>query len=112
MNVISREDLKQKIDCGENVKLVMAMGRHAYEWLHIPGSLHFDTMGEAIKSLDRDDEVIVYCSNPLCQASVNAYLVLRSHGFKKLWRYAGGLVEWQDAGYPLEGSLATTPVAA
>ena len=26
-------------------------------------------------------------------------------GFTKVERYAGGLLDWQDAGYPLEGSL-------
>jgi rhodanese-related sulfurtransferase len=48
---------------------------------------------------------VVYCTNPLCYYSIQAYHLLRNRGFTKVARYAGGLLDWQDAGYPLEGSL-------
>lgn len=105
MRIISREELKERLDRGDDVKLIMALDRFAYERMHIPGSLHFENLVEARELLDPDDEVIVYCSNPACPASVNAYYVLRTLGFKKLARYAGGLAEWEEAGYPLEGMM-------
>lgn len=105
MRIISREELKERLDRGDDVKLIMALDRFAYERMHIPGSLHFENLVEAREQLDPDDEVIVYCSNPACPASVNAYYVLRTLGFKKLARYAGGLAEWEKAGYPLEGMM-------
>jgi rhodanese-related sulfurtransferase len=106
MKIISTQELKDKLDRGEDVKLIMALGRRAFDLLHIPGSLHFQDYAEAVKTLDPHEEVIVYCSNRLCPASINLYMMLRSHGFENLYRYAGGLDEWYDAGYPLEGQLA------
>lgn len=106
MNIMSREELKMKLDRGENVKLIMTLDRQAYEKMHIPGSLHFPNILDALKALDVEDEVIVYCSNPKCPVSIHAYYVLARHGFRRLFRYAGGLAEWQEAGYPLEGLMA------
>jgi rhodanese-related sulfurtransferase len=107
MKTIAREELKAKLDRGENVKLVMTMSDTAYSWLHIPGSLHFERAADAAKQLNPNDEVVVYCTNPLCYYSIQAYHILREKGFTKVERYAGGLMDWQEAGYPLEGSLAT-----
>jgi rhodanese-related sulfurtransferase len=105
MKTITREELKAKLNRGENIKLVMTMSEGAYDWLHIPGSLHFERMRDAVDRLDPNDEIVVYCSNPLCYYSIQAYHLLRSAGFTKVMRYAGGLMDWQDAGYPLEGRL-------
>jgi rhodanese-related sulfurtransferase len=105
MKLINAQELKAKLDRGDDVRLVMALDRQAYDRLHIPSSLHFDDVEEAVKQLDPHDEVIVYCSNPLCSASVHAYMLLHSRGFNNLYRFAGGLEEWSEAGYPLEGSL-------
>jgi len=106
MKTITREELKAKLDRGEDVKLVMTMNDTAFDWLHIPGSLHFERASDAVARLDPDDEIVVYCSSPWCYYSLQAYQALRSKGFKKVYRYAGGLMDWQEAGYPLEGRLA------
>jgi rhodanese-related sulfurtransferase len=103
MKLISREELKEKLDKEEDIKLVFALGAWQYHATHIPGSLHFDDREEALQVLEQDDEIIVYCSNPACAASSLAYRFLISHGYKNVRRYAGGLLEWENAGYPLEG---------
>ena len=105
MKTITREELKARLDRGEDLKLVMTMSDAAYDWLHIPGSLHFERASDIVEQLDRGDEIVVYCSNPLCYYSIQAYHSLRSKGFTRVARYAGGLLDWQEAGYPLEGSL-------
>lgn len=105
MNIISSEVLKKKLDRGDDLKLVMALDRRAYEKMHIPGSLHFANIMETVKSLHPDDEVVVYCSNPKCPVSIHAYYALVRNGFRHVSRYAGGLDEWLEAGYPLEGSM-------
>jgi rhodanese-related sulfurtransferase len=46
---------------------------------------------------------VVYCSNPACSASILAYQGLVARGYRNVRRYAGGLLDWEDAGYPLEG---------
>ena len=106
MKLISREELKEKLDNAEDIKLVFALSVSRYRVKHIPGSLHFDKLEEALQVLDKDDEIIVYCANPACPASITAYHFLIGHGYKNVRRYAGGLQEWEDAGYPLEGEGA------
>ena len=104
MKLISREALKEKLDKGEEVKLVFALSDWHYRAKHIPGSLHFnDLEKEALKELDHNDEIVVYCSNPACPASIFTYNFLVDHGYNNVRRYAGGLLDWEDASYPLEG---------
>jgi rhodanese-related sulfurtransferase len=102
---IGREELKNKLDSGDPVKLVMALNRWAFDAKHIPGSLHFDNPEEVYSSLDKDDEVVVYCSTVDCLSSVALYRDLVAHGYKNVRRYAGGLIDWEDAGLPLEGEF-------
>ncbi len=103
MKLISREELKEKLDKTEEIKLVFALRVNHYRAKHIPGSLHFDKLEDALQVLGKDDEIIVYCANPACPASILAYHFFIGHGYKNVRRYAGGLQEWEDAGYPLEG---------
>ena len=105
MATISREDLKKKLDSGERLKLIMALNRWAFDAKHIPGSLHFDTPEELYTAVDPDEEVVVYCSNVDCLASVALYWALIDRGYSRVRRYAGGLIDWEDAGLPLEGTF-------
>ena len=41
MNLISREELKDKLDRGDDFKLLMVMGEWQFRAMHIPGSLSF-----------------------------------------------------------------------
>ena len=105
MRLISRDELKRKLERKDQFKLVMALGGWQYSAKHIPGSLHFATPQDALASLAKDDEIVVYCSNPACSASVFAYEYLVRHGYKHVRRYAGGILDWEEAGYPLEGEM-------
>jgi len=84
----------------------MALNRWAYEAKHIPGSLHFDTAAELYAALRPDDEVVVYCSAVDCLSSVALYRDLVARGYRSVRRYAGGLLDWEDAGLALEGAFA------
>ena len=103
MNLISREELKEKLDRGDNFKLVMTMGEWAFNQAHIPGSLNISSMEQAQGLISPDDEIVVYCSNEACRASQAAYHFLTSKGFGNVRRFAGGISEWQDAGNAWEG---------
>lgn len=103
---ITSDELKAKLDAGDEFRLVMTLGEWAFEALHIPMSEHFPTIEIAIQSLAIDDEIVVYCSGPTCVASEFAYRGLVEHGYTNVRRYQGGLESWQAAGYPLEGSDA------
>lgn len=54
--------------------------------------------------LQQDDDIVIYCSNPSCIASIIGYQILTRMGYKKVRRYAGGILGWEEAGYPLEGN--------
>jgi rhodanese-related sulfurtransferase len=105
VRTISRDELKAKLDRGEEVKLVMALNRWAYDAKHIPGSLHFDTPDALYAALRPDDEVVVYCSQNDCLSSVAVYRDLVARGYRNVRRYSGGLMDWEDAGLPLEGAF-------
>jgi len=103
MNTISIEDLRAKIDRGDDFKLVMTLAEWAFQMSHIPGSLNITNMDQAKQFLDPDDDIVVYCSDVNCLASRAAYHYLTNSGFRRVRRFSGGLAEWQAAGYPLEG---------
>ena len=110
IDLISREELREKLNRGDKFKLVNALGDWAFEAKRIPGSINISNM-QALKKamhekmLDPDDEIIIHCSNPLCPASIIGYQILVRNGYKNVRRYAGGIQDWEEAGYPLEGNL-------
>lgn len=110
MNEISRTELKERIDRWDDIKLVFTLGKWQYDTKHIPGSLNLPCSldlyrsSNALQQLDPDDEIVVYCSGELCYASIAVYHLLVQRGYKNVKRYAGGLVDWEGAGYPLDSS--------
>ena len=105
IRTIGRDELKAKLDRGDPFKLIMALNRWAYDAKHIPGSLHFDTPDELYAAVSPEDEVVVYCSNVDCLSSVAMYRDLVRRGYANVRRYSGGLVDWEEAGLPLEGEM-------
>ena len=105
IRTISRDELWLKLQRGEDFKLIMALNRWAFEAKHIPGSLHFDTPAELYASVRPDDEVVVYCSHLDCLSSVALYRELVRRGYTNVRRYSGGLLDWEDKGLPLEGTM-------
>ena len=105
IRTISRDELKSKLDRGDEFKLIMALNRWAFDAKHIPGSLHFDTPDELYAVVRPEDEVVVYCSHIDCLSSVALYRELVRRGYRDVRRYAGGLLDWEDRGLPLEGDM-------
>lgn len=103
MQTISREELKAKLDQGDDFKLVMTLADWAYQMSHIPGSLNINNLSQAREQLNLEDEIVVYCSDVNCLASQAAYHYLTKNGFTNVRRYSGGLADWQASGLPLAG---------
>jgi len=106
MSIINREELKRKLDVGGDFRLINRLDEWMFRAKRIPGSIHFGSLKHALATLDPKEEVIVYCSNFGCTASVLVYQQLVDHGFQNVKHYAGGIADWEDAGYPLEGDRA------
>jgi rhodanese-related sulfurtransferase len=107
IKTIGREELKAKLDRRDDFKLIMALNRWAYDAKHIPGSIHFDSPDELYRAVRPDDEIVVYCSNVDCLSSVALYRDLVRRGYRNVRRYSGGLLDWEDAGLPLDGAFAS-----
>jgi rhodanese-related sulfurtransferase len=77
--------------------------------MHIPGSIQVDSEEKGAELLAPTDEIVVYCSNVDRLASAYAYNTLTANGYTNVRRYAGGIVDWEEAGPPVEGSKVRHP---
>ncbi|MFW5789532.1 MAG: rhodanese-like domain-containing protein [Spirochaetota bacterium] len=102
---ISAEQLKEKIDRGDDFRLVETLMPQEYEKWHLPGAIniHFNKMGkEARERFSEDDEIVVYCHDEECNASPIAAKKLEGMGFTRVYEFSGGKKAWKAAGYPIE----------
>ena len=107
VRTIERDELRQKIDAHDpRFKLVMTLGDWEFKMKHIPGSLHFKDAAEMLSTLKKDDEIVVYCTNPPCLASIAAYHRLVEEGYTNVRRYAGGIEDWEKAGMAFDHGAA------
>ena len=106
---IDRDALRVRLAHGEHFQLVMAAHDWAFRAKHIPGSIHFKNDAEMFTGLAKTDDIVVYCSNVDCHASVALIQKLRERGYEAVSHYAGGLIDWEEAGLPIEGDWAGEP---
>ena len=96
MKVINVDELKQKLDRGEEVNLVDVREPHEYEEANIGGRLvplgKVQTMQvDELEDL-KDKEVIVYCRSG--RRSMMACQMLDQVGFKNTYNLEGGILAW------------------
>ena len=64
MKTISREDLKEKIERGDEFVLLEVLSEASYRREHLPGAIRFQDMGMIPELLpDKTTDVVAYCSN-------------------------------------------------
>ena len=106
MNHISCEELKRKFDQGDKFLLVNALDEIRFRALHIPGSINICKDEDINRCLTRDDVIIIYCTDEACNRSILLYQRLEASGYQNIFRFAGGLREWDSAGFELVGEMA------
>ena len=104
---ISADDLRRKLDAGEQFVLVDALAPMVYAHSHLPGAINLpptavDESVAAKRIGDRTTEIVVYCSSPECDDSHETAKRLLALGYANVRRYAGGKNEWKELGWPLE----------
>ncbi len=57
---IDRDELRAKLDHGDDFKLVMVLGEWGFRAKHIPGSLNLPSADQVQAMLDPSDEIVVY----------------------------------------------------
>jgi thiosulfate/3-mercaptopyruvate sulfurtransferase len=55
---------------------------------------------------DKSKTVVVYCGYTSCRRSHLGAKTLVENGFSSVYRYPGGIVSWNEGGYPVEGADA------
>ena len=75
---------------------------------HLPGAFSLpDSEMEAylpgvLPLLSPEQPVLVYCSGKACDESLQLGMKLKEQGFTNLLLFAGGILEWNAAGLPLQ----------
>jgi rhodanese-related sulfurtransferase len=108
---ITREQLKEKMDRGDDFVLVEALSQKHYQSSHLPGAINlpYEFVDEAEKVLpDKKAEIIVYCMNPECVASAEEARELEEMGYERVLHYAAGKQDWIKAGLPVEGKRVSS----
>lgn len=99
---ITRHELKERLDHGDAVTVVEALGAAYYEDAHLPGALNLphDRVDQLAPQLlpDKAAPVVVYCSNLECQNSVFASRRLVELGYAEVYEYEEGKQDWIEAG--------------
>lgn len=106
---ITREELRAKMDRGEDFVLVDALGPEHYESSHLPGAINlpYEYVDEAERVLpDKGAEIVVYCMSTDCSASGEEARELEEMGYANVSHYAEGKQDWIKAGLPVEGRRA------
>ena len=103
---ITREELKAKMDRGDDFVLVEALSPKHYVSAHLPGAINlpYEFVDEAEKVLpDKSAQIVVYCMNPDCLASREEARELEQMGYESVLHYSAGKQDWIRAGLPVEG---------
>ena len=107
IKVITTEELKKKIDVGEEFYLIDVLSENSFSARHIPSaknvpdghSADFAERFEKIIGAPKDAEIITYCASETCLASVDAANALEKAGYTNVGHYKDGVAGWQNAGY-------------
>jgi rhodanese-related sulfurtransferase len=68
VETISRDELKRKLDRGDDFRLVETLGEEKYRHSHLPGAVNLppDRIAELAPDVlpDKSAEIVVYCASP------------------------------------------------
>jgi rhodanese-related sulfurtransferase len=104
---ISRDDLRRKIERGDEFVLIDALAPMSFARSHLPGAINLppdwvDERGPR-RIPDRNAEIVVYCAGSDCDSSLIVGERLLELGYRNVRHFPEGKKGWQDAGFPLEG---------
>lgn len=98
MKEITVEELKQRLDNGEQLHIIDVREPEEYAEYNIGAQLIplGKIMGMQLEDIDElmDEELIVHCKSG--KRSMQACIVLEQVGFKNCISVAGGAMAWQD----------------
>lgn len=95
----------------KNLYLIDVNDKELYNNAKIAGSFNvqYDDLDEISKKLDKNYDIVLYCTDYACTESDRAARLMRSLGFEKVFVYSGGIHQWyllslkDNKSYPIEG---------
>lgn len=98
MEIITAEELKQRLDNGEQLHIVDVREPHEREEFNI-GGIHLplgDIRAMQVDELEdlKDEELIIYCKSG--NRSGQACMLLESMGFSNTKNLEGGMMNWRE----------------
>lgn len=98
------QDVKAKLDRGEDFLLVDVREDHEWDKGHLPSAMH---LGKGVVERDAEEKIpdkaapiVCYCGGGFRSAMVADNL--QKMGYTNVWSMDGGWRGWTQAGYPTE----------
>jgi adenylyltransferase/sulfurtransferase len=92
---IQVEELKRRLDAGENIFVLDVREPHEYQICNIGGHLiPLGDLPKRVNELDTSREIVAHCRSGV--RSAKAVNFLKQAGFKKVTNLAGGILAWAD----------------
>jgi molybdopterin/thiamine biosynthesis adenylyltransferase/rhodanese-related sulfurtransferase len=89
------EELKRRLDAGEDIFVLDVREPHEYQICNINGYLiPLGDLPKRVHELDSSREIVAHCRSGV--RSAKAVNFLRQAGFKKVHNLAGGILAWAD----------------
>lgn len=111
VRTVSLDDLKRRIDAGEELVLLDVREKDEHRGGYLPGAVHvprgFLEMQAESKLPNKDATIIVYCAGGI--RSAFAAKSLGELGYTHVESANPGFVRWKDMGYPVEKPPELTP---
>jgi adenylyltransferase/sulfurtransferase len=93
---VTPRQLADRFARGDALQLIDVRETHEWEIGRIPGArlVPLGTLADALESLDRSGEIVVYCKGGT--RSAKAARQLHAAGFTRVWNLTGGILRWSD----------------
>jgi rhodanese-related sulfurtransferase len=89
------EELKRRLDAGENLFLLDVRDEFEYEISNIGGQLiPLAELSKRVNELDASQKIVALCK--MGPRSIKAVKVLHDAGFNNVWSLTGGIHAWSD----------------
>ena len=95
MPAVEVEELKRRLDAGEDVLVLDVREPHEYQICNLAGHLiPLGDLPKRVHELDSSRDIVAHCRSG--KRSAEAVEFLQKAGFRKVWNLTGGILAWAD----------------
>ena len=104
LDCVSKEELLNKLESGQNIILVDTIGSYDGNKYRIKGAttIPYTEVTDRRNEMLGYEEIIIYCKHKRCVASKKTAAALKMLNVPNVKVYEGGIDEWSAAGFPVE----------